>query len=137
MKEILDADSKVVHSPKFDSAIIKVLNGNEESLDDEEKQFIGKLINNDNVIETDTAYDTVFNKNSHICSPSSCFRKSKYIDLKFISPTYNIVKRLFSLAKKNYYDDRKSLDNSTLEYIIFLNQNKKILNENIVDTCTK
>ena len=37
------------------------------------------------------------------------------MDLKFIPPTPNIVERLFSLAKKMYNDDRKSLDNSTLE----------------------
>lgn len=129
MEKYLGVNSNIIHSPKFDSGVIKVLDNKENELDQEEKLNLNKLYNmelnyNEELKPTENPY--IFSR------PLQC-NLSKYINLNFILPTSNIVERLFSLSKRIYCDQRKSLDVSTLEDIIFLNQNKKLWNEEIVE----
>lgn len=130
MKQYLGSEAKIVHSPVFESSIIKVLNDRESELTVEEKICLIKLENN----ELRSFSTVTFDSNPYICVASNAINTpSKYINLNFIPPTSNIVERLFSLAGRIYSDNRKSLDNSTLEEIIFLNQNKDLWDGNIVD----
>ena len=129
MKKFLDVNAPIVHSPKFDTAVIKVLNENEETLDDEEREFISSLIQNPN----NRSVSTEFSTNPFIVSSTRNLKTSEYMNLNFIPATSNMVERLFSLSRRMYSDHRKSLNNTTLENIIFLNQNNKFWNEETVD----
>jgi len=136
MKKYLDVNSPIVHCPYFDSGIIKVLEGNEEQLNDEEKQLISKLLRNEGKTEPSTVTFCNSHRNPYIIqSPSVVV--SKYMDLNFIPPTSNIEERLFSLSKRVYNDHRRSLDNSILEDIIFLNQNNDLWSADTVDKSIK
>jgi len=130
MKQYLGSDAKIVHSPVFENSVVKVLNDKENDLTVEERLSLKKLEKNESTIPAILSFD----RNPYICGASTTINNpSKYIDLTFIPPTSNIVERLFSLAGRIYCDNRKSLDNSTLEEIIFLNQNKDLWNESVVD----
>jgi hypothetical protein len=69
-----------------------------------------------------------FRNNPYVRTSVSCPKASKYMSLEFISPTSNKVERLSSFASRIYCDNRNSLNNFTLEEIIFLNQNKDLWN---------
>jgi hypothetical protein len=56
---------------------------------------------------------------------------SLYVDLNFVLPTSNVVKRLFSVAKYILTDTRKHMHPSNFEMIIFLRTNSSYWN---VDT---
>ena len=49
-----------------------------------------------------------------------------YIDVSFISPTSNVVERLFSLAKLVFSNVRRSLLPRNLEMILFLKTNRDL-----------
>jgi hypothetical protein len=48
----------------------------------------------------------------------------KYIDLKWINPTSNVVERFFSLLKRVYTPHRRGMNGDNLERILFLNVNR-------------
>ncbi|KAF7697635.1 hypothetical protein CDIK_1536 [Cucumispora dikerogammari] len=86
------------YTPDFDAAVIKIINGEEDKLSYLEKMLIEKVL----VQFFSTCVDK---KNSFI---PSVVKHSQYINLKFIPPTSNLVKRLFSLADRIYCARRKS-----------------------------
>lgn len=51
---------------------------------------------------------------------------STYIDTKFLLPTSNHVERLFSLCKRVYAPNRRSLTPETFEALVFLKTNKNM-----------
>jgi hypothetical protein len=55
----------------------------------------------------------------------------KYIDLKWINATSNVVERFFSLLKRVYTPHRRGMNGDNLERILFLNVNRSFwkLNE--------
>ena len=57
----------------------------------------------------------------------------KYMDLRFILPTSNIVERLFSSAGYAYNDMRKALIPANLEEQFFLKANKKYWDQKTVN----
>ena len=105
------------------------MNENEENLDDEEMEFISSLIQNQN----NRSVNTEFSINPFIVSSTRNLKTSEYMNLNFIPATSNMVERLFSLSRRMYSDHQKSLNNTTFENIIFLNQNNKFWNEETVD----
>lgn len=63
--------------------------------------------------------------------------ESAYIDTRFITPTSNDVERLFSLAKRTYADNRKSMTVRTLESLLFLKANRDHWDINLVADAIK
>lgn len=116
--EYLGSASRIVHSPKFESGVCKILEGGNEELDEVEKeellQFKKPLIM-DNEDET-SFVDQVLKKQ----------RLSEYQDLSFIPPTSNLAERFFSAASFVMTDLRKSTLPKNLETIMFLKCNRDL-----------
>lgn len=133
MNKYLKIDASITHSPLFEKSLVMIMSGQEDHMSEDEKSVVQNLLlgNQENNIVTIATLNPFINSNSELMS------KSKYINLNFIQPTSNVVERLFSLAKRIYAYDRKSLGNSTLEDIMFLNQNKDYWDESVVDMIIK
>ena len=116
--EYLGPDSHIVHSPKFESGICKIIQGNEE-LDVEEAdallQFKIQQTAMDNEANSSFA-EQVLKKR----------RTEHYQDLSFIPPTSNLAERFFSAASFVMSDLRKSTLPKNLEMILFLKCNREL-----------
>ena len=131
MGKYLSPTATIVHCPLFDSGIIKILNGRESELSPEEIKVLIKL-------EVDRSTPDIFIQepiynNPYIVSSLESCSFSRYINCNLIPPTSNTVERLFSMTKRIYTGNRESLDHATLEEIVFLNKNKDLWDENVVD----
>jgi len=116
--EYLGSESRIVHSPKFESGICKIIQGGDEELDEDEEdellQFKTPLIMDD---EDDASFaDQVLKKQ----------RLSQYQDVSFIPPTSNHAERFFSAASFVMTDLRKSTLPKNLEMIMFLKCNRDL-----------
>lgn len=85
-------------------------------------------IEEDNGAEKDFARTLLeLNKKSNECAAS------KYVNLKWVPPTSNIVERLFSSARQVLTDYRKSMTPYTFECIMFLKVNRKYWDIDLVN----
>jgi len=116
--EYLGSASRIVHSPKFESGICKIIEGGNEVLDEDEEeallQFKTAPISDDE--DEGSFADHVLKKQ----------RLSQYQDLSFIPPTSNHAERFFSAASLMMTDLRKSTLPKTLEIIMFLEFNREL-----------
>ena len=117
-REYLGSACLIVHSPKFESGICKIIQGGNEDLDENEEeelsQFKTSLIMDDE--------DGVFFAEQVLKKQ----RLSQYQDLSFIPPTSNHVERFFSAASFVMTDLRKSTLPKNLEMIMFLKCNREL-----------
>lgn len=117
-EEYLGSASHILHSPKFESGICKIIQGGNEELDEDEEEELLKfkttLIMDD---EDDASFvDRVLKKQ----------RLSQYQDLSFIPPTSNHAERFFSAASFVMTDLRKRTLPKNLEMIMFLKCNREL-----------
>ncbi|KAL0231690.1 hypothetical protein GEMRC1_011094 [Eukaryota sp. GEM-RC1] len=142
MNQYTSYPSSKQHSPVFESAIIKILNGHEDRLSTAEQTSVASFLKED-VEETDieeedgdndeneesdvTNFEGALDSNGQPDKPTS-----KYIDLKWIPGTSNVLERLFSRAKHTLGDYRCSLSDSSLEQQLYLLYNRDLWNEDDV-----
>lgn len=124
----LGLNAKIIQSPLFESAIIKIQNNEENKLSIEEKLAVIRLkktsvvdpnINNDELSFSERALKK--NKLSSITS-------SEYVNTNFVIPTSNDVERLFSMSKRVFSAKRRGLSTLTLEALMFLKCNRDLWN---------
>lgn len=132
MTKYLAVDAKIVHSPHFENAVVKILDGQQNKLSAAEAASVVKL----------KAQNCTKDEAPVECTSSDDFveallkrRKVEkedpnlYMDCHFLLPTSNIVERFFSLAGQAFSDDRQRLLPLNLEMQLFLNMNKAMWNE--------
>jgi hypothetical protein len=133
MDKYLAPDEDIIHSPIFDNAVVKVMKGREDELNnDEAVALIDFLIppvsnedeqsNTNNVLSSFTIMEYVAAKRQKLAD--GAYKVSKYIDLRFLLSTSNFVERLFSLAKITLTDHRTSMSNNTFDALLFLQKNR-------------
>ena len=135
-------DAEIASNQTFDNAVVKVRKGKERLLSVDEK-------------ELSIIYFFLFPWNKHMrlmmlnspkkqsilqplfCRDEQCGQEarrepnpSSYVPLLHLSPTSNIVERLFSVAKNVLSDNRKSMTPYHLELLLlFLRCNKSLWDE--------
>lgn len=120
----LGVETQFIHSPSFETAIIKIQSGDVKPMSTNEKDSVKKL-------EKETPKKTSL-KDEELSFAERVLKRrklnnntaSKYINTKFLLPTSCDVKRLFSMNKRFHSTKRLSL--LTLEALIFLKCNRKL-----------
>ncbi|KAF7702854.1 hypothetical protein CDIK_0300 [Cucumispora dikerogammari] len=115
MATVFKPDATIIQSKHFDSVIIKVLAASEEFLRDIEKGSIRSLLKEASICDS----VPVELHNLYIDVSSIFYPNSKYIDFHIISPTSNVVERLFSLAGQIYSNRRQSMETKHLKQLFF------------------
>ena len=60
---------------------------------------------------------------------------TKYINTAFVKPDTNVCERLFSLSRKVWREDRKSMTQAHFELVMFLKCNRELWDERLVYKC--
>ena len=122
----------------FESAVTKIQGNAEHHLTVEESTPLIPLLKNQNSVvqvEEDDDDDEDFDaalKRARLIAPAP--QGSRYVNLTYILAATNIVKRLFSMTRKLWTEDRKKMTPATLEMIMFLKINRDLWNQNQVHT---
>ena len=128
----LSSAAEIVHEPLFESAVAKI-QGNDFSLTMGEKRKVSCfLIDEEDEDETDgeeRREPSFLDETLDDAAAESCKRRKKknpYRSMDHISPTSNIVERLFSRCGIIMRPHRRLMDPSTLEMLVMLRFNKDL-----------
>ena len=132
MKHHLGSTADILHDKAFETAVVKIQRGTEQTLTTAEKIAVARFkidatSNNDDAME-DSYMDKV-----RANGLAKKVKKSNYSSLNHISATSNIVERLFSRAKLVMTAQRRCMDPSTLEAILMLRFNHDLWDIYLVD----
>jgi hypothetical protein len=144
MSRYLDPKADIIHSPYFDSAVVKIMKGEEAELLVEEKIAMKSFLlnaNNESVYCEDANRQNSVHGNDKSTLPfmdrlvakrqkrmSKAIPSTRYINPKFLLCTSNVVERLFSLAKLTFGDYRKRMSSSVFQALLFLQKNQLFWN---------
>ncbi len=131
----LGHDAKIVHSPFFESGIVKLLEQDTDNLSYDEKVAmecfkISVNENDNNPGDKATGLSIV----QRAAQKKRKVAKNEYVDLSYVPPTSNVVERLFSAARLVLTDYRKSMTPYTFECIMFLKINRDYWDIDLVAT---
>ncbi|OWY95672.1 hypothetical protein PHMEG_00034260, partial [Phytophthora megakarya] len=135
MTNCLAPNAAIVHSPEFETAVVKVLAGKQELLD--ELAALEPLLQRD-VSSSESAESSSEEEGfaEHILKRRRISSElPTYQLLRCIPPTSNAVERLFSVARAVLRLERHRLSPMTLEMILFLKINSGYWNVATVDSC--
>ncbi|ETI29699.1 hypothetical protein F443_23189 [Phytophthora nicotianae P1569] len=121
----LSQSAQIVHSPAFESAVVKLLSDRSLISDEEEAvaQFAGPT---DSAQETPKKVDFATETLRHAKRPRLA-TVTKYIDLlRMIPPTSNKCERLFSQCKLVFNPLRSSMLPANFEMLVFLRANREL-----------
>ena len=131
MHHYISGESNFVHSTAFENGIVKVQLEQQDDMLEEEKELLEPfLVSNIPTLVSPTKPTSLSAQ-----ALSRIKRRkvaTKYVSLKHIPPTSNIVERLFSAARLILTDYRKSMDPYTFECLLFLKVNRKKWDINLV-----
>ena len=113
--------SSIVHSPSFETGIVKIMKNQSISMSDEEKKQTSLIAQPIEMEVTEVSSLSDFARNLVQMSDAVTMKKTS---LEWISPTSNIVKRINSSAKYIYCPQRKSMSPFHRECVLFLKTNK-------------
>lgn len=120
----LSSNAGIVNNVDFESAVVKVQNGNQVALSRDERISIESLLIpsecDETVVEDGHSFAKQSLKKARLRLSG---QKSSYLSLDFILPTSNICERLFSKAGYAIGDRRKALIPQNFESQIFLHSN--------------
>lgn len=143
----LSSTAEIIQDHVFESAVVKILNGAEQTLTRGEGQKVQHLLldDNDNNDHGDEStnhesedFATALLKDAEKRkAPRLQQRLSRYVKLNHFTPTSNKCERLFSLTKILLSDRRKSMEPYHLELSVFLRANKDLWNEFTIDEMLK
>ena len=123
MKRYLSPDASIIHSPDFESGLVKVQdNSPDESFTQAEKLALRRFRN-----VSQSASESIESSSTNIVELALKKQKlgcASYVDMAFIPPTSNVVERLFSGARLILTDYRKSMTPYTFECLMFLKMNR-------------
>jgi len=125
----IDEGSNIVHSPSFESGVVKLLRGQQHSLTDEEEVALS-------VLEID-GNEAVPNQNRETFSfadqlLSEELQSKKYLDPSFIPCGSVEAESLFSIASAVWTDRRLFTTPEHIEAYMFLQYNRHLWNESTV-----
>lgn len=129
MEQHLGVHAHIVEDPTFESAVVKVLRKEEQTLTPSEKEKLRPFQKSrrDKTTFPRATYDDQLNFAQRILKKrrtSKTTEEGDYIDLSFIPPTSNVVERLFSAGKLILRDQRASLSPYVFEMLLFLKVNR-------------
>ena len=136
MVTYLGTNAKIIHSPKFESAIVKIQEKLHDTLDDEELAAVAVL--KKEVILTQTRSDEQENSVAEFMKRRKMTKAEHdngYIETRFLLPTSNLVERFFSVSGLAYDDFRQNMTPMNLEMQLFLKTNKRFWDEELVSKC--
>lgn len=140
----LRSDSRIVHSPVFESAIVKLQDNKAHELTDAEKASVAcfKNIQEEEVevvINADYNEDgrpkTVGEMVDSQMSRKKARHNNSYNCVDHIVPTSNSCERLFSQCKLVYSDHRQRMLPMNLEICMYLKTNKHLWDATTVEEC--
>ena len=130
MERYLSSSAAIIHSPDFESGLIKVQDElAEENLTQAEKSALRRFKSTGPILTETVAPKT------NIVEQALKKRKmnhSTYVDTTFIPATSNVVERLFSGARLVLTDYRKSMTPYTFECLMFLKMNRNLWDLSLV-----
>jgi hypothetical protein len=130
----IGAEADLIHSPLFETAIVKVINDQIGlTLAEEEALSIFR-----NIESEDTSPNLIDINSTSVIDIVMAQKKRKVIksdidSMKLIPATSNIVERLFSKVGHVFSSPRKSMDALTLEDVVFLKENASLWNAKTVN----
>lgn len=138
--EYLSSDAAIVHSPDFETGIVKILSSQEDAMTLEEKQKcicfkkprVDEPKEAGNVVLS-FAQTALLGKRKH----NDITVTSEYEDVSYINPTSNIVERLFSIGSMILTDIRSRLLPRHFESLLFLKVNRSFWNPLLVSKAAK
>lgn len=133
----LARSAPVVHNPSFEAAIIKIQRGEESKLTADERHSVahfllteqphedrGSITSDDEGEEEETSYAvSLIEEDDEKVRKKQKIIASRYKSTLHVSPTSNICERAFSRAKLIMTPQRRSMDPSTLDGLMFLRYN--------------
>ena len=124
----LGPNAAVVHNPQFENAIVKLQKG--EELSTNEKRVLsvfkcGAVVQSEGDEERLSYEERLLRRVEESKTPSNK-RNASFRNTFHVSPTSNIVERLFSRAGLVMRPHRRSMDPSTLEMLFLLRFNKDL-----------
>lgn len=137
MKHHLAAGADIIYDKNFDSAVVKVQRGNESALTTAEKATIARYKLDTATAITIEAADVEKVSYMDKVRANGMLKRAKtttYKCMNHISATSNVVERLFSRAKHIMTDERRCMDPSTLEAILFLKYNRDMWDIHVLDS---
>ena len=136
MVTYLGTNAKIIHSPKFESAIVKIQEKMHDTLDDEELAAVAVL--KKEVILTQTRSDEQENSVAEFMKRRKMTKAEHdngYIETRFLLPASNLLERFFSVSGLAYDDFRQNMTPMNLEMQLFLKTNKRFWDEELVSKC--
>ena len=136
MKTDLEQTSTIVSSPGFESAIVKIMSGDEASLSLSEQRPAALFVKSG---KEECSQDNAPAQPMSIAERARKKRRfnggtqSDYISLHWIPGTTNLVERFFSREKRCFSDYRKNLTPRNLEAQLFLCMNRDLWDATIVN----
>ncbi|ETP39716.1 hypothetical protein F442_12840 [Phytophthora nicotianae P10297] len=124
----------IVHSPDFESGCVRVLRGNSNRLTRTEKAVLQPFAASvaaapESDDEESSSFGERLQKRRKLAQ-----QEQKYVLIRSIPPTSNIVERFFSIARTTFGQERNSLQPATLEQILFLRQNASYWDVGTIDS---
>lgn len=116
----LGVNAEIVKCPRFESAIVKILRNEEQTMTEDEKDDANQFLK-PALLPADPLNESPREMLSRIDKTRNSTDR-KYIDLSWILGTSNNVERLFSESKNVMTDKRRHMDAYTFESIMFLNK---------------
>ena len=134
----LSKNADIVHSPYFDSAIVKIQNDEENSLTKTEKESVEFLLLPIATEDDEDADDLDSSSILQIAlknKEKKKRKKSKYRSTYHTSPTSNICERLFSRASHVMTPNRRLMGTETLEIVLMLRFNNDLWDPETIQQC--
>jgi hypothetical protein len=133
----LAPDAQIIASPYFESAIVKIINGENETLTDIEKGKVQCFLRHADPVEVASPIGGSPSIIKNALRKRRRAQPDEYEDLNWIPPTSNICERLFSLAKLTLGSLRQSMSPETLEATVMLKVNRAYWNIFTVDAIVR
>jgi hypothetical protein len=127
----LSRDAAIVKDKDFEQAVVKVQTGQELSLTREEELSLRRFELPNEAEEAEAKGDDEGDYATGILNRKRR-RVTRYIPMKFITPTTCEVERLFSIAIRVFTDTRRSLLPLNLEAVLFLKANRSLWDAKLV-----
>ena len=119
---------------QFEKAIVKVIQGEENNLTEMEKIAIAPFINEEATDDISEQPAGAIALALHCQQKKQKVVVSKYGNLQYISPTSNIVERLFSSSRQVLTDYRKSMSNYSFESVMLLQCNSSLWDLELINS---
>ena len=141
MRHHLAADADIVDNKDFDSGIVKIQRGIERTLTTAQKRAVSRFLLDGEVDVEEAEEEKEETYASRIVNRSVRQRlenttaASRYRSTNHVNISSNMAERLFSYAKINMRDKRKSMSPYHLELLLFLRSNIDMWDASTVQDC--